>query len=1092
MGKNIVSIVRYEKPVDSVNKAVELCNGLDQVPATAKVFIKPNVVFWLRTATFPKWGTITTSRVVEDIVILLKEYGIDDITIGEGIVLPKPKDTETPEHAFDSLGYNTLCKKYGIKCIDIHQRPFEKFDIGNGLSINYNTDILQSDFVVNLPVLKTHLQTVVSLGIKNLKGMIDIESRKKCHNINPGMDLHHCVAKLPSKLPPSLTLVDGIYSNEMGPHYSGNIRRSNLLIASRDLLSADMVGAMILGYQPDQVPHLVIAAQDRNRPMDLSDVDVVGEKIEDVTSLHEYTFPYDEDKKLPLRMAEKGIKGISIGNVDLSICTYCAEILPLVFPFVSRAWTGEPWDDVEVLFGKVQTPTPGKKKTILIGKCMHQAHKDNPDIQEMISVKGCPPSLENVLKAFKQAGIDLGPLFGNIDLVVSAIMRRYKGRPEFEESFYTIKDEGKKAEIKATKDAPLGKREYHPSAGALFAESLKEHGVEIAFGVHGGELMSIIDAMSRKEIKLISVRHEQTAVYAAEAYSKVTGKAGVFYANSGPGAANLASALQQCYLSCSPAVGICGGTMAGHERSYTALPFYAEHMFSRITKWTQRIVGDFSVKHFISKAFKDAQAYPKGPCVVEFPLFSMSGPVTPPTLMTMAAQMLEKPRWRGEDTGKPMPEPGGDPDLIEQAVEKICLAKRPLILAGDGIHWSGAGKELVEFAELAQVLVTGRRLGRGAMAETHPHHISWRMNRKELPECDLLVLIGMKVGMFDSSFGQGWPKCIQINESPEHIWEYLKTDMIILGGPKVVLKQMIQCMKANNLKPPETRREWIGRVQQSQKEYDAKLAGKAMKYKDNNPIHHGWLCKSLWDTCEELYDGMNRIIIDGFTVSGFFPSFPRARYSGQIMDASEHAGVGHGVGMAIGAAIGDPDTKNHPIISLMGDGGIGVSGFDVETALRYELPIVFLITNNDGWLTGLKYNFYGKEWEVLGPQDRQYGHEFIPGIQYDKLSEVFGTHGEHVEAPAEFRPALERALKSAEKGKTAVLNVRVDPTLVSPALYQIGLQAQFGHIPWNELPKRGKALRRFYHFMFPWSETDVPPVSPPDSWEPIGEDEMEP
>ncbi len=1092
MNRHLVSIVKYERPLESVKEVVDLCHGLDHLPAKAIVFIKPNIVFWNRKAAFPKWGTITTSRVVEDMVLLLKEWGVNEIIIGEGMVLPKPKDKLTPAHAFDSLGYTTLQKRYGVKCIDIHQRPFEKVELGAGVVLNFNTDILQSDFVVNLPVLKTHLQTVVSLGIKNLKGMIDINSRKKCHTTGPELDLHHYVARLANKIPLSLTLVDGIYSNELGPHYSGNIRRSNLLLASADVLAVDMVGAAILGYNPSQVPHLAIAAQDQNRPLDLSDVDVVGQKIEDVASHHDYAIPYDDEKNLPLKFAEKGVQGLTLGNIDLSVCTYCAEVLPLVFPYLSMAWKGEPWDDVEVLFGKVQQPLPGSKKTILLGKCMYAAHKDNPDIQEIIPVKGCPPTLESIRTAFDKAGIDLGPLFGNTEALLSGLMNRYKSRPEFEESFYHLEDEEAVTPQREEQDAPLGHREYHPSAGALFAESLKEHGTEIAFGVHGGELMSIIDAMSRKGIKLITVRHEQTAVYAAEAYSKVTGKTGVFFANSGPGAANLASALQQCYISCSPALGICGGTMAGHERSYTFLPFYAEHMFARITKWTQRISGDYAVKHFISKAFKDSQAYPKGPCVVEFPATSMSGTTTTPTLYTMGARMLERPNWRGAETGRPLPQPGGDPELIEEAVVKICQAKKPLILAGDGVHWSGAGKDLAEFAELAQVLVTGRRLGRGAMPETHPHHIGWRLNRKELPECDLLVLIGMKVGMFDSAFGRGWPKCIQINESPEHIWEFLKTDSIILGGPKVVLKQMIQCMRTNHLKPPESREAWISRVQQGQKEYDAQLAAKALKYKDHNPIHHGWLCKAVWDTCEELYGGMNRFIIDGFTISGFIPPFPKARYSGQILDASEHAGVGHGIGMAIGAALADPDARKHPIISLMGDGGMGVAGFDIETALRYELPIVYLITNNDGWLTGLKYNFYGKGWDALGPQDRRYGHEFLPGIKYDRLSEVFGVHGEFVEAPGEFRPALERALKSAGEGKTAVVNVRVDPTLVSPAMHQIGVQAQFGHVPWNELPRRGKAMRRFYHFMFPWDEAGVLPVQAPDPWEPVGEDEMEP
>jgi hypothetical protein len=171
----------------------------------------------------------------------------------------------------------------------------------------------------------------------------------------------------------------------------------------------------------------------------LSDVEVVGEKIEDVASLHEYTFPYDEEKKLPLRFAEKGIKGLTLGNIDLSVCTYCAEVLPLVFPFLSRAWKGEPWDDVEVLFGKVQQPTPGKKKTILIGKCMYQANKDNPDIQEMIAVKGCPPKPEKVCEALQKAGIDVDPsIFENIDLIPGKFLKRYEGKPEFDESFFKV------------------------------------------------------------------------------------------------------------------------------------------------------------------------------------------------------------------------------------------------------------------------------------------------------------------------------------------------------------------------------------------------------------------------------------------------------------------------------------------------------------------------------------------------------------------------------------------------------------------------------------------------------------------------------
>ena len=102
MSKSLVAIVRYDKPLESVRKALELSRGLDHLPSKAKVFIKPNIVFWTRAVTFPKWGVITTSRVVEDMIILLKERGIDDITIGEGTVLMDIKDTQTSAHAFQN------------------------------------------------------------------------------------------------------------------------------------------------------------------------------------------------------------------------------------------------------------------------------------------------------------------------------------------------------------------------------------------------------------------------------------------------------------------------------------------------------------------------------------------------------------------------------------------------------------------------------------------------------------------------------------------------------------------------------------------------------------------------------------------------------------------------------------------------------------------------------------------------------------------------------------------------------------------------------------------------------------------------------
>jgi hypothetical protein len=260
--------------------------------------------------------------------------------------------------------------------------------------------------------------------------------------MTPGKDLHFWVAKLADKMPPMFTLLDGIFTNERGPGPDGRMHRSNLLVASSDVLAADLVGAKLLGHDPQNVPHLVYAARSRKRPHDLSDIEILGEDIEGLSKYHEYDFPYRETKDgiLPVPMIEQGLKGVFYRKYDLSMCTYCSGVNGLMVSAIRYAWKGEAWDDVEILTGKSMAPTPGMKKTILLGKCMYQAHKDNPDIREMIAVKGCPLSPKTMGKALQQAGIDADPgLFEKMDELPGLFYSRYKDRPEFDESFFQVK-----------------------------------------------------------------------------------------------------------------------------------------------------------------------------------------------------------------------------------------------------------------------------------------------------------------------------------------------------------------------------------------------------------------------------------------------------------------------------------------------------------------------------------------------------------------------------------------------------------------------------------------------------------------------------
>ncbi|MFO7965177.1 MAG: thiamine pyrophosphate-binding protein [Desulfobacterales bacterium] len=640
-----------------------------------------------------------------------------------------------------------------------------------------------------------------------------------------------------------------------------------------------------------------------------------------------------------------------------------------------------------------------------------------------------------------------------------------------------------------SKEIPLGMRELQPNPSNYIAEALVEHGVDIAFGIHGGHIWQIVDEISRAGIKTITFRHEQAAAYAAEAYSKVTRRPGVCFATAGPGVGNAFSAIQQAHMSCSPVVFIAGGNAPETDYLPIIQPCYVTDIMKNITKFCLRCTETAQVKQVIARAFKSCQSYPKGPAALEMELGMLFKPLPPaiPPLSAYGEHAMYVPKWRGEETADPIP-PGGAPEFIERAVQALWSSEKPVIYAADGCHWSDASKALLEFAELSQIPVTTRRIARGCFPEVHPLFLDSRTGRTAIGQSDIRLLLGGKIGSFDS-FGFGWPPTIQVNESPDHIWTYLNTPVAIVGDIRVVLEQMIAYIKKMNLTPPESRKEWTAHCRDVQKGGLEARKEKAETYAKHRPVHFGYLAKKAWDVCEDLYGGMNRIILDGYTLSDYMPAFIRARYSGQVMDASEYAGVGHGVGMAIGAAFGDPDARRHPILALMGDAGMGISGTDFETAVIHKLPIVYLVSENRGWLTGMKSVYYGNNWESMGEQDRAYGQEGVENARYDRFCDMFGGHGEYVDDPGEIGPALIRAFKAAENGSPAIVNVHMDPTVSNRQIYSATYATCWAHIPWETLAPRGRAIRRNTLAQFPWEEAGVPPMKMPDPWEPVKDEE---
>jgi uncharacterized protein (DUF362 family) len=433
-----VAVHKYEQGSEIVKKAVESSNAFKNLSSNAKVIIKPNIVVWLN-GPFPKWGVITTSAIMEETVILLKDYGINDISIAEGSLQMNPDEKHIGQKSFEGLGYLKLKERYGVKLLDVWERPFEKVEIEEGLSLKVNTDLIESDFLVNLPVLKTHAQVKVSLGIKNLKGFLNVTSRKKCHSADSEKDLEYMVSRLPKFIPPSATIIDGIYTIERGPSFDGKPKKSDIIIASSNMLAADMAGAKILGHEPCDVPYLVKACKDQGRSTELSDINIIGEKVKDVAAFHKYTFPYNEDNTLPVNMEKMGIKGLKFHKYDSTLCTYCSPLIGMLLTIIAMSYK-EPFDNVEFLTGKRLKPSSDMKKSILVGQCMCSLNKDHEGPQEVVKIKGCPPDPKEAAMALKGIGIDVDPsFFSNFEMAGAFMMDRFKDKPEFDESYYLIK-----------------------------------------------------------------------------------------------------------------------------------------------------------------------------------------------------------------------------------------------------------------------------------------------------------------------------------------------------------------------------------------------------------------------------------------------------------------------------------------------------------------------------------------------------------------------------------------------------------------------------------------------------------------------------
>ena len=572
-------------------------------------------------------------------------------------------------------------------------------------------------------------------------------------------------------------------------------------------------------------------------------------------------------------------------------------------------------------------------------------------------------------------------------------------------------------------------------AAEIAVDALKQENVEVMFGMLGGHIQSLVDYAYRGGIKVHQVRHEQAAVYAADAYARVTRKPGVCFGTAGPGMLNMVSAIHMAYLARSPLVCFFGGHRTRENHLNSLQEASAEEVCKSITKWTIRCNNPDQIGFYIRKAFRDAMAYPPGPVAIELPIDTFNWePIDP------AEQISYLPGdWT---TGKPA-RAAADPDLVQDVVAQIASAKRPIIIAGEGVHWADAGADLQSFVEEFQIPFNLRRLARGSIREDHPFSISAKARKSVIEDADLVILLGLQIGYFES-FAR-WKtnaKFIQINESAGDIVPFLPTVQEVTGNCQVILKQMLAL---GTPAVPADRQAWLDRAAVADPVVD--------KFADMRPIHPFTLGKEVMNNIQE--DAT--IVLDSFTASAFLTEHICAVRSGQVLDSGLSGGIGHGIGMGIGAALARPDK---PVFVMMGDGGIGVGGGDIETAMRYNLPVVYMIFNDSTFCAGLENYCYGEGFRALGPNAGT-GFHFLKDIRYDKMFEPLGCHVEHVTEPDQIGPAMARSFASK---KTSVINVIGSRDVVHPLYGSTNAKEMFWHLPADEIeqPARDRHIGKHY------------------------------
>ena len=543
--------------------------------------------------------------------------------------------------------------------------------------------------------------------------------------------------------------------------------------------------------------------------------------------------------------------------------------------------------------------------------------------------------------------------------------------------------------------------------GRAAARALVDQGVDVIFTLSGGHITPIYEFLDQTDITLFDTRHEQAAVFMAEAWGRMNRRPGVAMVTAGPGFTNALTPIASAAMANTPLVLISGAVGIESLEKLDLQDMRQAPVIEPMVKKAYVCHRPERIAEFVDLAFRTAASGRPGPVYLELPVDVLNSPVD--------LETMRRPQTRVESA--PV-----DLEKAQAVMDLIAKAERPMIIAGSGAWYADAGEPLTRFVETAGVPVFTSLMGRGVVPDDHPLCFEGALAIRPgaaLHAClsaDLIVLLGTRISMFHI-FGDLYPAettMVQVDIEPEELGRNRSINLPVMSDARAFMAELCRLVEAGGPGLKERFAPWVESLRQ------ADAAGKAEAQPNWDspevPIHPMRLAREINDFMDRPDDV---VVADGGDTTTWLGLTRTIRRAGHYLDYGLYGCIGAGMPNALAARLRYPDSR---VCLLSGDGSMGFNFMEFETALRKNMPLVAVISNDLGW--GM----------IRHSQEIRLGRAIETGtwigrVNYHQAVEALGGKGWFVEKPDDIRPALEEAFAS---GGVCCINVMTDPTTVSP------------------------------------------------------------